>query len=91
MVMFDLAWLMSKDLSDMLWCVGPSEQLGPRQCQLRPHPALVRGPGSHPDCGSSHPDLWEGDRGASRAQRVPGWGLGRQPFPADHCLAAQQT
>ena len=30
MVMFDLAWLMSKDLSDMLWCVGPFEQSGPR-------------------------------------------------------------
>lgn len=50
--MFDLAWLMSKDLSDMLWCVGPSEQLGPRQCWLRPCPALVWGPGSLPDCSS---------------------------------------
>lgn len=25
MVMFDLAWMMSKDLNDMLWYVGPSQ------------------------------------------------------------------
>lgn len=89
MVMFDLAWLMSKDLSDMLWCVGPSEQSGPLQ------------PGRAPASAGGSPVLYScrglvsfltvalsahrlgGDSGMSRAQRVRGWGLGCQPFPAD--------
>ena len=52
MVMFDLAWMMSKDLSDMLWCVRPSyEQLHPHsqggsplpgECRVRPLSAHVQ-------------------------------------------------
>lgn len=75
MVMFDLAWLMSKDLSDMLWCVSPSEAAGPpwrgagpRQCGLR-LPVPCAGPGG-------------GDSGR-HGHRGSGVGPGRQPFPAD--------
>lgn len=77
MVMFDLAWLMSKDLSDMLWCVSPSEQPGPPWPGRAPPPVRA----AAPPCPVQGPG--GGDSGASWAQRVLGWGLGRQPFPAD--------
>lgn len=68
-------WLMSMNLSDMLWCVSPSEQPGPR--------GRARAP---PQCAWLRPAVpcagaWWGQRSVMGTEG-PGW-PGLSALPAD--------